>query len=283
MGSSSMLPPSGARDCADRSSYQSQSAAQSAGIISETSSYVRFGADSTQNVASGARGRMSVRLESTTTYNRGLFVLDADHMPGEACGVWPSWFTYGPNWPANGEIGTQAALLFDLLGILWLLLTGPADVIEYVNFNTDNLYSLHSEGPQGTCALTPQKQLGTTQTTDCGYYLSNGGTDGTGCGIAGGTSNNIGTNFNAGGGGVYVMQWTANNIKTWFFPRANVPSSLLPGATPNLCQFGTPDAVFNGCPFNTYFQDQTIAFTNTFCGDWGESTNGVLARSNAGR
>jgi hypothetical protein len=106
MDSSSMLPPH-TRGCADGRSYQTQSAAQSAGIISETSSYVRFGADSSSVVASGARGRMSVRLESTTAYNRGLFVLDADHMPGEACGVWPSWFTYGPNWPSNGEIGTH--------------------------------------------------------------------------------------------------------------------------------------------------------------------------------
>ena len=96
-------------------------------------------------------------------------------------------------------------------------------------------------------------------------------------GIAAGTSNNIGTNFNSGGGGVYVVQWTANNIKTWFFPRASVPASLLPGATPNICEFGTPDAVFNGCPFNTYFQDQTITFTNTFCGDWG----GLLLDSEA--
>jgi hypothetical protein len=92
---------------ADSSSYQSQSAAQSAGLISSTSSYVRFGADSSSVVASGARGRKSVRLESTTAYTRGLFVLDADHMPGEACGVWPSWFMYGPNWPSNGEIGTS--------------------------------------------------------------------------------------------------------------------------------------------------------------------------------
>jgi hypothetical protein len=161
----------------------------------------------------------------------------------------------------------------NLPALLSQLLTGLPDMIEYVNFNTDNLYSLHSEGPQGTCALKPQPQQGTTQTTDCGYYLSNGGTDATGCGIAGGPANKIGTNFNAGGGGVYVAQWTANNIKMWFFPRASVPSSLLPGATPNICQFGTPDAVFNGCPFNTYFDDQTITFTNTFCGDWGENAN----------
>ena len=99
--------PSASQGYADSSSYQSQSAAQTAGIISSTSSYVRFGADSSSVVASGARGRKSVRLESTTAYTRGLFVLDADHMPGEACGVWPSWFMYGPNWPSNGEIGTS--------------------------------------------------------------------------------------------------------------------------------------------------------------------------------
>jgi hypothetical protein len=47
-----------------------------------------IGVDST-NTASGS-GRQSVRLTSTTTYNKGLFILDLAHMPGSVCGSWPA-------------------------------------------------------------------------------------------------------------------------------------------------------------------------------------------------
>lgn len=49
---------------------------------------VYFGAEH-QHVASG-RGRQSIRLESKHVYNHGLFILDLEHMPGNACGTWPS-------------------------------------------------------------------------------------------------------------------------------------------------------------------------------------------------
>lgn len=79
--------------------------AQSPAIVSTTASYARFGADKS-HIASG-RGRKSVRLESTATYTKGIFVLDVNHMPGAACGAWPAYWTFGPNWPNNGEIGKE--------------------------------------------------------------------------------------------------------------------------------------------------------------------------------
>jgi ribosomal protein S14 len=42
------------------------------------------------------------------------------------------------------------------------------DILEGVNFNTDNLYTLHSNGPTGgSCSITQQPQNGTLSTTDC--------------------------------------------------------------------------------------------------------------------
>jgi hypothetical protein len=76
--------------------------------------------------------------------------------------------------------------------------------------------------------------------------------------------------FNANGGGMYVTQWTSTYINIWFFPRNNIPQSIQsPSTTPDVCQFGRPDASFTGCNFDKYFANQQLVITNTFCGDWG--------------
>jgi hypothetical protein len=52
------------------------------------------------------RGRPSVRLESKLSYTKGLFLADIKHMPGNACGIWPAFWTLGSGeWPYHGEIG----------------------------------------------------------------------------------------------------------------------------------------------------------------------------------
>ena len=49
--------------------------------------------------------RESIRLEGKTRYqDRGLFLLDLDHMP-TGCGVWPAvWLTDEGAWPNHGEV-----------------------------------------------------------------------------------------------------------------------------------------------------------------------------------
>jgi hypothetical protein len=42
-----------------------------------------------------------------------MFVADIPHMPGSACGAWPAYWFFGPNWPSHGEIGK---LLFAATG-----------------------------------------------------------------------------------------------------------------------------------------------------------------------
>ena len=35
-------------------------------------------------------GRKSVRLEGFYSFERGLLIADFDHLPGNACGIWPA-------------------------------------------------------------------------------------------------------------------------------------------------------------------------------------------------
>ncbi|KAI9841836.1 MAG: hypothetical protein M1838_003395, partial [Thelocarpon superellum] len=69
-------------------------------------------------------GRSSVRIESKNAYTHGLFIADIAHMPGDACGAWPGFWLYGPEWPSNGEI----------------------DILENVNNAIQNKMSLHAGG-----------------------------------------------------------------------------------------------------------------------------------------
>jgi hypothetical protein len=48
--------------------------------------------------------RESIRLEGKTRFDKGLFILDVNHMP-TGCGVWPAcWLTDERVWPDHGEI-----------------------------------------------------------------------------------------------------------------------------------------------------------------------------------
>lgn len=93
----------------------------SSGLFSQSGGSVTLSVDST-SVASG-RGRKSVRLTSKASYNHALIVIDVGHMPANICGVWPAFWTVGPNWPSSGEI----------------------DVLEGVNRQSTNKMTLHSD------------------------------------------------------------------------------------------------------------------------------------------
>ncbi|KAL8708311.1 MAG: hypothetical protein Q9220_006786 [cf. Caloplaca sp. 1 TL-2023] len=102
--------------------YVDRAAAQSNGMLDTMNGAVTLRVDA-NNIASG-RGRDSLRLTSKAQYNHGLMVLDLAHMPGNACGMWPAFWTTGPNWPSNGEI----------------------DIIEGVNLQPYNQMTMHTSG-----------------------------------------------------------------------------------------------------------------------------------------
>ncbi|KAE9964132.1 hypothetical protein BLS_008628 [Venturia inaequalis] len=237
--------------------YKSRADAQSLGLISTTATSAKWG------VGGGVlnpddttiRGRASVRLEGKVSYTKGLFVADIAHMPGNACGIWPAFWTLGSgSWPLNGEI----------------------DIIENVNEITRNKVSLHTGST--ACAINKVPMQGSIVASDC-RTLHNGVIDNSvGCSVDSGSNADFGDPFNAGNGGTYAMQWTDTFIKTWFFPRGSEPKSLSCSA-PDVTEFGTPDSFFSGCDIASNFKEHRIVFTTTFCGSWA-GADGVY--SNAG-
>ena len=232
--------------------FQSQSEAFSAnlaGLNYYANNSIYLGVDYTKPAPNG---REALRVASKKTYNVGtLIVLDLAHMPGGICGVWPAFWLLGPNWPAGGEI----------------------DVLEGVNEATVVQSTLHT-GPN--CAMTPQnatgyagpKYDGTLETTDCDVNDSKQPKN-AGCGIVHNMGNPFGAPFNAAGGGVYAVEWTATAISIWHFPRGSVPQDI-DAASPDPRQWGNSAAAFGSqqCDLSTIFKDQQIVFDTTFCGDW---------------
>lgn len=221
-------------------SYQSQSSASSRGLISTPNNQVRLGVDST-TYNPPAPGRASVRLTSNKAYTHGLFIADIAHMPSATCGVWPAFWTFGPNWPGSGEI----------------------DIIEGVNTQSTNTVTLHTSA---NCNIN---NLGSASGTWTNSADCNSNNAYNGCGAGTSNSNNYGNGFNANGGGVYAMQWESSGIYVWFFPRNGIPSDISSG-NPDTTRWGSPTVAFNsaGCDFDAHFANHNIVFDTTFCGDW---------------
>jgi hypothetical protein len=200
-------------------------------------------------------GRKSVRIESKNTYNNGLFIFDVLHTP-YGCSTWPAlWLSVQSNWPTNGEI----------------------DVIESTNTATvGNQMTLHTT--EGCSMSVKRKESGSVLTTNC-YN----GTDGNaGCGVQGQPAT-FGEAFNNNGGGVYAMELRDAGIRTWFFPRSNIPSDITTstsnstsggsssvGGTPDPSTWGEALADFpsTDCDIGSHFRNQSIIVNIDLCGQW---------------
>jgi len=199
----------------------------------------------TQNVSTG-RGRNSVRLTSKRNFNSGLFIMDSTNMP-TGCGTWPAWWLVGPNWPNYGEI----------------------DIIEGVNIDTTDTTTLHTSNG---CTMSDEagqftgkwsSGSGGKPALNCFVNAPNQNNN-QGCGIIGGA---YGANFNNQGGGVYALEWTSTFIRSFFFPRNNIPGDI---NNPNPNNWGKPLSYFilgSNCP-NSHFRNMSIVINLTFCGDW---------------
>ncbi|KAK5002789.1 hypothetical protein LTR28_010981 [Elasticomyces elasticus] len=225
--------------------YVSKDVAVTNGYVQTSSSSVIIKPDTTNAWPNGGPGRPSVRIVSDNTYTHGLFLLDLTHMP-HGCGTWPAYWLVGPNWPSNGEI----------------------DIIEGVNTNVANSISLHSSPG---CSIGGAGQSGIFETSNCDSN-ANGNS---GCGTLTNvtvTPYTYGTGLNNIQGGVYATEWTSNWVKTWFFPRGQIPSSITNGA-PDVSQFGLPLANQQAqgnyqCTIDNHFANQSVVINIDFCGAW---------------
>jgi len=228
--------------------YVSQSTAQQRGYIGTRGDAAYIGCDMSTVVGTKLRGRQSVRISTTKTWNQGLFIMDLQHMP-TGCSTWPSWWLVGPNWPNGGEI----------------------DIIEGVNTMTNDHTTLHTNDG---CDMSHESTSlfsgtwakdGNTIASNC-YVKAPGQSANQGCSITAG-QNSYGAPLNANGGGVYVTEWNSTLIRMWFFPRDRIPGDI---KNPNPDGWGIPYAFFTlgqYCPAN-HFTDQSMVINLTFCGDW---------------
>ncbi|KAH9902015.1 glycoside hydrolase family 16 protein [Xylariomycetidae sp. FL2044] len=208
--------------------YHSAVQANSTSLAGYANNAVYLGIDS--STMNPATGRGSVRVNSKKTYTKGLIIADIAHQPSSQCGTWPAFWTFGQDWPSNGEI----------------------DVIEGVNLATNTTYTLHTSAgcsfSQGNC---------------------NEGDGSTGCGIPSQDTKTFGDDFNAMGGGVFAVEWTSQAINIFFFPRTALPDDIASG-NPDPRTWGNPATSFSGpdCDIDQHFNDHQIVFDTTFCGDW---------------
>lgn len=201
-------------------------------------------------------GRPSIRITSKQAYERGLVILDLEHMPGGICGTWPAFWMVGPDWPNGGEIGTCC-----LHNMFVFFAKRTQDIIEGTNDAQSNQMTLHTGS---SCSISQTSMAGTISTHDCEVTAD----DNSGCGII--TSNNAtyGTTLNSIGGGVYATLLTGANVVIWFWPRDQVPDDVVHNS-PNPDSWPVPLANFSGaCDFDTSFAAQNLVFDTTFCGDW---------------
>ncbi|KAF2144668.1 glycoside hydrolase family 16 protein, partial [Aplosporella prunicola CBS 121167] len=272
--------------------YQSRENAERLGLITTTEESSIIDVDY-ENVS--PNGRAAVRLESKTSYQKGLLVVDVKHMPGGICGVWPALWTLGSGtWPNHGEI----------------------DIIEGVNIQKQNLMTLHTSSG---CTIDGQNSYsggggGITNTPGTNFKPSGvrftGNLTTANCDVkAPGQSANMGCQFeapqnprkltprydedeeededsdssdavyaptygpafNKNGGGIFAMEWTTDGIKIFFFPhkRRQDLHPMLRTATDD-SRWGDPQAHFkgSGCDFERHFQMHRIVLNTDFCGEW---------------
>ncbi|OHE96408.1 endo-beta-glucanase [Colletotrichum orchidophilum] len=185
-------------------------------------------------------GRFSVRVESKTQYDKGLFIFDVKHTP-YGCASWPAlWFSDSSNWPAAGEI----------------------DVMEAINQGTHgNQMTLHTTS--GCEMSVKRKQTGSTLQSDC-KNTTNGNA---GCGVEGKPST-YGSAFNDAGGGYMAMEWRDEGIRVWQFARDVIPSDITAATSPDPSTWGEALADFpnTACNVGSHFKNQSLIINIDVCG-----------------
>lgn len=225
--------------------------------------------------------RESIRLEGKTRFDRGLFILDMDHMP-TGCGVWPAfWLTDEANWPDNGEIDIVEGVNNQEVAKTALHTSKECDMYAHVPAWSRTGYWDWSTGLPDTYTGIPADDI-SVPADDC-YVMAPHRWQNQGCVTIANETGTIGSPFNKKGGGVYVLEWDPANhyIRSWVFAGHDiVPENLQQTMDtarsksgriiPTPDKWGLPYAYFaigdtTGCSAD-HFKNMRIVFNLAFCG-----------------
>ena len=226
--------------------YVDAASASSQGLAGYDQGGIYLGSDHT--TSNPANGRASTRVFSTKTYTQMLMVADVVHMP-VGCGTWPALWSFGNDWPSNGEI----------------------DIIEGVNSQSSNEITLHTSD---VCTMGVGNAVASTKFSDTTDCSANDGY--TGCPQTTTSTGNFGKGLNAAGGGVYAMLWDDSAISVYFFSRNTTMANTLSASSSTIDtdSLGTPLATFvggSGCDISERFSNHSITINTDFCGSWAGS------------
>lgn len=82
---------------------------------------------------------------------------------------------------------------------------------------------------------------------------------------------------------IYAMELRSVGIRTWFFPRSNVPNNIKDSAAvPDPSIWGTPLADFpsTDCSIGDHFRNQSIIANIDLCGSWAGAYNAYNQQGN---
>ncbi len=209
-----------------------------------------------------------VRIQSTKTYNGGLFIADFQAMPW-GCGVWPAYWSCGPNWPNAGKHLSRLSYSKHLS-----IYSGEIDIVEGVNLGSFNQYTLHS-APDSTCTLTNAglEVLGSVMGGKMGVTCASSESADAGCAYQDTNATSFGSGFNAANGGVFAHLWDSTGVTMWHFTRSEIPADIK-AKKPNPAGWSTPVGYWSSdsCDIKSYFYEHTLTLDTTICGGWATSS-----------
>jgi hypothetical protein len=120
------------------SNFTDKQTAMSTGLAKIVGNQIYLGSDNVTVLSVNNKiGRNTIRLESTSVWNSGLFFMSFDHIP-DGPGVWPAWWTYGQNSDIS-IMDSTPILAFNFIE-LGTNRTGCANLLDYIQFFTGLWY-----------------------------------------------------------------------------------------------------------------------------------------------
>lgn len=243
---------------------------------------VQATADGTSFVIRSAAGengtgpRQSIRLEGTTRFNSGLFIVEMKHMPA-GCGVWPAlWLTDEEFWPNHGEIDFIEGVNYQNSVKTALHTNAFCDMYAHVDI-TKQMTGVWDRATGIPDTFTGILDLNTSVPADNCWVATPHQWSNQGCVIESQRPGTLGPELNAAGGAVFVLEWDPRfAIRSWVFVKdvdvlpENLAASLQDGVAPEPDTWGVPYAYFaigegSGCSAD-HFVDMHLVINTAFCG-----------------